>query len=189
MEDGPTHASRAGGPRTRTRTRTPSIPPPPLSSHYAPARACVGRYAWFCQANQREGLRRPTLKQDGLSMRASEPASAVDPDAVEHVSHLSESRTTAGGDQSWTLRSPVQTHPELHGFARAHGPGRTARGQQGPPARACSTQSRKMRGPVTDRRSGPRGNLIRNQDLVLPAPLTVGPPGRTTLTGSQRISS
>ncbi len=97
-------------------------------------------------------------------MLASEPASTVDPDAAEQVSHLSESRTTVGGDQSRTLRSPVQIHLERHGFARAHGQGQTARGQQGPPARASSAQSRKMRGPVTDRRGGPRGNLTRNQD-------------------------
>ena len=44
-------------------------------------------------------------------MRASEPASAVDPDAAEHVSHLSESRTTSGSDQSLTLRSPGPDSP------------------------------------------------------------------------------
>ena len=116
-------------------------------------------------------------------MRASKPASAVDPNATEQVSHLSESWTTAWGNQSRMLRSQVRSHPERHGFARAHGQGRTAQGQQGPPARASSAQSHKMRGPVTDRRGGPRGELDQESGLSPPDGTHDRPAGQDNVTG------
>ena len=127
----------------------------------------------------RAGLRRPTLKKDGLSMLASEPASTVDPDAAEQVIHLSESRTTVGGDQSRTLRSPVRTHPAHHRLARARG---RAGGRGRPPARR-SARPRQAIGPT----AGPQGRaavkLDQEQGPALPGGSHDGPAGKGTNAG------